>query len=424
MIKFLFKGLIRDRSRSLFPVLTVMFGVMLTVWLYSWIKGAENMFIESSAKFSTGHVKIMSRAYAEDASQIPNDLALIGIEELLKNIKKDFQELIWAPRIRFAGLIDVPDEYGETRAQGPVAGLAIDLFSPGSPEKEIINLEKSIIRGRLPEKPGEILISDEFAQKLSLEPGEIATLISSTMYGSMAVKNFTVAGTVRFGITAMDSGTIVADISDIQNALDMEDASGEILGFFKDFMYRNEKADEIKTAFNLHYSDEEDEFLPVMDTLYNQNGLADIMAMTESFSGVVVGIFIVAMSIVLWNAGLMGNIRRYGEIGVCLAMGEDKGHIYRSIIAESLIIGCIGSFLGTALGLAISYYLQVKGINIGSLMKDASFMFTEVMRAKVTPVSFVIGFFPGILATLFGASISGIGIYKRKTSQLIRELEA
>jgi len=424
MIKFLFKGLIRDRSRSLFPVLTVMFGVMLTVWLYSWIKGAENTFIESSAKFSTGHVKIMSRAYAENASQIPNDLALIGIEELLKNLKKDFPEFIWTPRIRFAGLIDVPDEYGETMAQGPVAGLAVDLFSPGSPEKEIINLEKSIIRGRLPEKPGEILISDEFAQKLNLEPGETATLISSTMYGSMAVKNFYVAGTVRFGIAAMDRGTIVVDISDIQNALDMEDASGEILGFFKDFMYRNKKADEIKVAFNLRYSDEEDEFSPVMDTLYNQNGLADILAMTEVFSGVVVGIFIVAMSIVLWNAGLMGNIRRYGEIGVRLAMGEDKGHIYRSIIAESLIIGCIGSFIGTALGLAISYYLQVKGINIGSLMKDASFMFTEVMRAKITPVSFVIGFIPGILATLLGASISGIGIYKRKTSQLIRELEA
>ena len=42
---------------------------------------------------------------------------------------------------------------------------------------------------------------------------------------------------------------------------------------------------------------------------------------------------------------------------------------------------------------------------------------------SVTPLSFVIGFFPGMLATFFGTAISGIGIYKRQTSQLFKELE-
>ena len=42
------------------------------------------------------------------------------------------------------------------------------------------------------------------------------------------------------------------------------------------------------------------------------------------------------MSIVLWNAGLIGSLRRYGEIGVRLAFGEDKGRLYRAMIVESL----------------------------------------------------------------------------------------
>jgi putative ABC transport system permease protein len=46
-----------------------------------------------------------------------------------------------------------------------------------------------------------------------------------------------------------------------------------------------------------------------------------------------------------------------------------------------------------------------------------------VVRAKVTPVSYVIGFVPGLIATFLGTSISGLGIYKRQTSQLIKELE-
>ena len=424
MIKFLLKGLIRDRTRSLFPTLIVLAGVALTVLLFNWMNGVKNNFIQVNAKFNTGHMKIMSRAYAAEADQIPNDLALEGIEGLLINLKEDFPGVIWTPRIRFGGLLDIPDEQGETRVQGPVAGLAVDLFSASSPERNLLNLENAVVRGRLPEETGEILISDDFAHQLNIQPGETATLISSTLYGSMATANFTVVGTIRFGVAAMDRGAMLADISDIQLALDMPDTAGEIVGLFSDFLYSNEKSEEITATFNTRYMKTDDEFSPVMTTLRNQGGLAEYFDMVSSVSNAAIIIFIMAMSIVLWNAGLMGNLRRYGEIGARLALGEDKGHIYRSLIAESLMIGCIGSVLGTALGLAISYYLQVRGINISFLTKDASMMVSNVWRAQVTPTSYVIGFIPGLLATLLGTSISGIGIYKRQTSLLMKELEA
>ena len=64
MILFLLKGLIRDPSRSVFPVITVTVGVMLTVVLQSWISGLQGELVRSSARFTTGHVKVMTRAYA------------------------------------------------------------------------------------------------------------------------------------------------------------------------------------------------------------------------------------------------------------------------------------------------------------------------------------------------------------------------
>lgn len=94
------------------------------------------------------------------------------------------------------------------------------------------------------------------------------------------------------------------------------------------------------------------------------------------------------------------------------------------MIAESFMVGLLGSVAGTLLGVGISYYLQDRGISIASMMQNASMMLSDVVRARVTPTSFVIGFIPGLLATLLGTSISGIGIYKRKTSQLAKELEA
>jgi putative ABC transport system permease protein len=423
MIKFILKGIIRDRSRSLFPILTVIFGVAITVLGYCYFSGVMTSWIQTSAKFESGHMKIMSRAYAENADQMPNDLAFIGVDNLMAGLRRDFPDLIVASRIRFGGLFDVPDEQGETKAQGPVAGLAVDLFSEESPEKEMLNLANAVVRGRLPEKQREILISDDFARRLDIQPGQTATLIGSTMYGNMATVNFTVVGMLHFGITALDRSTMMADLSDIQAALDMDDAAGEILVFFNDFVYQEDEAERIAETFNTKYSDEEDEFSPVMNTFGSQGGMADYMALVNSMMGVMMFSFIAVMSIVLWNAGLMGSLRRYGEIGVRLALGEDKGHLYRSLITESLMIGVIGSILGTALGLAFSYYLQVKGINLGNMMQSASTVINDVVRAKVTTLSYVIGFIPGLIATFLGTSISGLGIYKRQTSQLMKELE-
>jgi putative ABC transport system permease protein len=424
MTLFLFKGILRDRSRSLFPFLTVLLGVMLTVVLYSWVRGIEAELVRANASFSTGHEKIMSRAYAHEADQVPNELCLMGVDSLVRVLRARYPQLSWNPRIRFAGLLDVPDEKGETRSQGPVAGLGVDLLSPGSTEPEILNLRSSLVQGRLPSHHGELLISDELSGRLGVGPGEKATLISATMHGSMATGNFTIAGTVRFGIAAMDRGAVIADLRDVQAALDMPDGAGEIVGIFPDGIYREDEAYAITGSFNKQFQSTADEFAPVMITLRDQEGLAQTLDLYGYFSRVLIGIFVVVMSIVLWNAGLMGSLRRYGEIGIRLAMGEPKGHIYRSMILESMMVGILGSIAGTLLGVAISYYLQDKGISIASMMKNASMMLSDVMRAQVTPTSFVIGFIPGLLATLLGTSISGIGIYQRQTSQLTKELEA
>jgi putative ABC transport system permease protein len=424
MIEFLLKGLLRDRSRSLFPVLIVAAGVMLTVFLHAWLNGAISSLIQSTAHYRTGHVRVMTKAYAERVDQVPNDLALLGIDTLLKELRQRYPDLLWTPRITFGGLLDVPDEKGETKEQAPVSGMGANILSPGSPEWKVLNIQPALVQGRLPEKRGEILIAEELAEKLHVQPGQKATLITATMYGSMAFANFTIAGTVRFGIGPMDRSAIIADLSDIQQAMDMQQGAGEVLGFFRDDLYHEDRANIVTAQFNARYSKTADKFSPIMGTLRDQSGLSDYLDYIGSITGIVLGIFVFAMSIVLWNAGLTGGLRRYGEIGLRLAIGEETGHVYRSMMAESLMIGIAGSIAGTLIGLAIAYYLQVYGFDIGSMMKNSSMMISDVIRAQVTPFSFVVGFLPGMLATFLGTAIAGIGIYKRKTSQLFKELEA
>ena len=423
MIRFLFKGLLRDRNRSLLPILVVTAGVTLTVFLHCYITGILGDMIEFSANFTSGHVKIMTRAYAENKNQVPNDLALIEVDQLISNLQEDYPTMEFVQRINFGGLLDAPDESGETKKQGVVAGIAVDLISENSKEADRLNIRNSLKKGRLPEKSYEVLLSDDFANKLEVEPGGTVTLITSTMYGGMSIQNFTLAGTIEFGVQMMDRSGMIADISGIQNAMDMHDACGELLGFLDSPNYDDTEAMNVENTFNEKYSDPNDEFSPVMNRLKNDSIMSGYFDYVDSFVGIIVTIFIIAMSIVLWNTGLIGGLRRYGEIGVRLAIGEEKGHIYRSMIYEALLIGIVGSFLGTLVGLGFSYWLQEAGLNVGEMMKNSKMMMPSVFRANITTPAYYLGFIPGLFSVVLGTMLSGIGIYKRKTAQLFKELE-
>ena len=423
MLRFYIKGLFRDRSRSLMPVIVVAIGVTLVVLMHAWVTGVLGDMINFNARFATGHVKVMSRAYSENIDQKPNDLALLGSDQVLEQLSGEYPEMEWVERIQFGGLIDAPDQQGETRAQGPAGGMAVDLLSPGSREVERLNLQKAIIRGRLPQQPEEILLSEEFATRLEVDPGDPVTLIGTTMYGAMSITNFTVSGTVKFGAKALDRGGMVADITTIRQALDMQDAVGEILGYLPGGEYMDEKASEIAAGFNEKYSDPEDEFSPVMMSLKNQGTMLMILDLVDYFKSIIIGVFVVAMSIVLWNSGLLGGLRRYGEMGLRMAICEEKNHIYRSLITESVFIGLAGSLIGTAFGLLFASLLS-RGIDISDMMQGSTMMMQSVMKARITPDAYYIGFIPGILATVLGTALAGIGIYKRKTAQLFKELQA
>jgi len=423
MIKFLYKGLLRDKNRSLYPIIVVALGVWLVVFFQAYITGFMGEWIDSSARFETGHVKIMTQAFAENSDQNPNDLAIIGVDEIVIQLEQEYPNMVWVERIHYGGLFDVPDEQGETRSQSPIFGFGIDLLSPETTEIARMNIESALTRGKMPEKHGEILISDDLATKLGVEIGGNATLLSSTMYGSMAMHNFIVSGTLTFGMQAMDRGAMIADINDIQLALDMENSAGQILGYLPNNIYDIEQADIIKQKFNNAFNDPQDEFSPIMVQLRDIGMLGDYLFLTSSFSVIITTVFIILMSIVLWNVGLLGGIRRYGEVGLRLAIGEHKGHIYRSMIYESILIGIIGSIIGTALGLVFAYWLQVKGINIGDMMKNSTMMFPGFIHAKITTETYYLGFIPGVFSMVLGTMLSGIGIYRRQTAQLFKELE-
>jgi hypothetical protein len=141
--------------------------------------------------------------------------------------------------------------------------------------------------------------------------------------------------------------------------------AGEILGFTSTGYFDQELTGHVIEEFNERFYKEEDQFSTRMISLRDQNNMGTFLDYSTSLIGMLLAMFITAMSIILWNAGLLGGLRRYGEFGMRLAIGEEKNHVYKSMIIESLIIGLSGSVIGVIFGMIIAAYLQKHGIDMG-----------------------------------------------------------
>lgn len=428
MMYFLTKGLLRDRSRSLFPVIIITITVAIVIFAIGFMKGSMNSVFQSTAVIISGHEKVVTRAYKEESQMLPNDLALLDVDEIIRNLDKEYPDHFWSPRITFGGLLDMPDKSGETRDQGPVYVLGIDLLKTGSRIIEIWELDKNLVNGRLPKTFNEALIGQKLADKLNITVGDTATYIGTTMHNAFTTYNFTIVGTFDLQKGQADSQMMLVDISGARKALDMENAASEILGFTHSLFYDDDKAVSLRSNYNENYSDSSDIFSPVMMALRDSSQqMGDMVEFVDAFLMIIGTIFLIIVMVVLWNMGLMNGLRRYGEIGLRLAMGESKGVVYRSMIVEAVIIGLTGTMIGTGLGLSIVYYVQENGIDYSEVvatMSTASMVMPNVFYAKITPDLYYIGFIPGLIATVLGTMLAGIAIYKREMAQLFKELES
>lgn len=440
MIRFLLRGLLRDRSRSLFPVLICAAGVGITFLAVSFLEGYRVNLVASNAHFSTGHVKVCSHAYAEDLEASPLELSLESEAPFVDRMRREYPEYRWTKRTRFGGLLDIPDAAGETRSQAPVGVLAMDFLSPESREAENLGLSRALRAGTLIRRPGDILLSAKLAERLGVQPGEtreswvgpvqgggggdgapLGTLLVTSAEGASVSGNFRIVGTVTFGIGPLDRSTVLMDVADADLLLDMESLTAELLGF------RRAGFDEaavtgLAARFNQD-QDPEDPYRPHMVTLLDQEGLRDLLVKFSGAIGFMVALFLFLMTLVLWNAAVISGIRRYNEIGLRLSIGERRSHIVASLLGEALLTGLVGTTLGILLALGPTWYLQEVGVDYSRTLEDFALMMQGQVRAEITPRSFWVAILPGLSASFLGTLMASAGIYRRSTASLFKELE-
>ena len=68
MIKFLAKGLIRDKTRSLFPTIIITTTVAIVIFALGFMRGMLNSVFLDTAVIIAGYQKVVTKAYKEAVS--------------------------------------------------------------------------------------------------------------------------------------------------------------------------------------------------------------------------------------------------------------------------------------------------------------------------------------------------------------------
>lgn len=431
MIRWILQGVMRDKTRSLFPFLVVTAGVALVIFLVGFMEGIFMGMIDMTANLDTGHLRFVNKPFFDEEHLNPMDRALAAQKETLAWLEKNGDpEIQWTPRIRWSAIMDVPDEKGETLNQTPVLGLALDLLSPGSTELKRLGLgkKKSITQGRLPHSPKEALVGYQMAKTLQLQLGSIVTLIGQTFDGGLATDNYTVVGFIKFGVFAMDKKMVLIDIADAQDTFYMEDMVTDWLGFlpakisFTEYETMKLQLQSRLKEFHPPAAWAKDD-VPIVKTILEQRNIGEITRKFLIIKNVIVGIFLFLMVLVLWNAGLLNCIHRYGEIGLRLAMGEPHSRLIGTLLLEAFMIGVLGSMAGSMIGGAVVFYLQEVGVDMGDNLAQTGLMLNDVSRARMGLSAFIYGIVPGMTASVLGTLIASLAIFKRSEANLFRELE-
>ena len=432
MIFFLFRGIFRDKSRFLFPFSVVSIGVALVVALVGFMEGVFMGMIDMTANLNAGHLRLVNKHFYDEEHLYPLDRALAAQKETKRWLKKNSTpDIEWTPRIRWGALIDVPDTNGNTRSQTPVVGMALDLKSPNSSEIQRLQLAESLVKGQLPQDSNEMLMGNALAKDLDVALGQSVTVIGQSFDGGLVADNYFVVGLIRFGVTAMDKKMVLIDLADAQSTFYMDNMVTDWLGYFPSslsFEHYVKAKKNINSNLNTWRENPPKDWAkddqPIALSILDQQNIGSMVRTFTVIKSSVVGIFTFLMILVLWNAGVLSGIHRYGEMGLRLAFGESHWKLILTLGIEGLLIGILGSIVGCVLGGTFAWYLQEVGLNMGDTFAKSGLMINDVVRARLTLDGFIQGIVPGIFASVAGTLVASLTIFKRSEANLFRELEA
>ena len=331
MLRLAWRNVWRNRRRSLINVAAMGFGLAAIMFGQSLIISLQKQLIQKATGSITGHVRVQRSDV--DESKFP-DKFIVDPEPAAKLLDADPRIAVWGRRIQLTGLISSPTNS---------FGALICAVDPDK-EKTLTDMSSYIKEGTYLDPNGKgIVMGRKIAGRLDVRLGEKVVIMGQAADGSMGAEAFRVVGLHETGSESFDGQIVWVPLKAMQEMLGRPGQVNQLAARVKDIDEAEAVAADI------------DKLLPpgnvrAISWKSIDREIISIQAFQDGILSVVLVIVFLIVALGILNTQLMSLFERVREFGVLMAIGARPRWVVRLILAESLVLGSVGTLLGLAIG--------------------------------------------------------------------------
>ena len=354
ILKLAARNLARYGRRTLLTTGLIILGVV-AVLLFIAVSGSfKGLIVGQITDSVLGHLQVHRKGYVASIDNLPLNLnmkpgAVSKIEQALKEIDA---VTVWSPRLKFGAMFSNFNETTSIRLNGviPEREAAAMPMLPGR------LVQGSAANGLL--ERGKVLIPEILARGMKIKVGDTVVLIATNLDGSVNGKTFVVQG-VLGDVTGPGGRDGYVHIEDARELLRLaEPEVSEIAVRLTDLGKLTAAKAQVVQALSEIRNPQGQPALEVhgWDQLSPFANIARMIDLLDLFIRVMlVGIVLISVM----NVMMMAVYERIREIGTISAIGTPPRRILELFLSEGLLLGLIGTAVGTAVSLGLIYALNL-----------------------------------------------------------------
>lgn len=340
----------RHRRRSGITIAAIAVSLVALIFLWGFSDGVHNAAVRNFESTFVGSLQIHADGYFKN----PKLETALAAPDAIAQILDEHGVDLWAPRIRAFSLL--------AAAQNSEGALLVGIDPVREPH--VTRVAQKLQQGRFLREGDSYhcLVGAGSARSLQLKLHDEIALLVPARDGTLAAERFEIVGIIETGAPELDRGIVLIPLATAQELTALDTSVTEFV-----VSLPAARLDPTVAALRHALAAHKVEVLPWYEMFPS---FREWIALDNSFYYIFLGIFLIIIVAGISNTVLMSMLERVRELGVLLALGSSRQSVAMLMAWESILLGVIGTALGTAAGLALVRLLHRTGIDL-SLTNDA-----------------------------------------------------
>lgn len=401
MLKLALRHVFRQKTHTAMTLAAIISGVAGIILAGGWVNDVFVQLSEALIHSQSGHLQIYKRGFFAEGSRTPEKYLIAAPNDVKQRIATTAEVDSVMARLNFSGLLN------NGRSDLPIVGEGVEAGREAALGSSVL-----ITAGRqLNNKDlSGIVLGHGVAQGLKVGPGSYVTLLANTLEGALNSMDFEVVGIFQSFSNDYDARAVKIPLAAAQELLGTTSVNALVISLKK-------TGDTDRVAARLK-EQLEVSGLEVKTWIELNDFYEKTVELYKSQFGVLQLIILIMVLLSVANSVNMSIFERTGEFGTMMALGNRSGNIFRLILAESVLLGIIGSSLGLGLGVALALSISAIGIPMPP-PPNANIGYTA--HIQIIPSVLLMSSAIGIAATVLAAILPAWHVSRMPVVEALRQ---